>query len=453
MVVLISASLFGLVVILRPKPTILATSIFCLAILIGWWRNQSVILQQPDVNDLVGRTVLVTGQVVSDPDIIGNQQRLHLNITAIDEEPRTIKVALTAWHLPILQYADQLTGKLKFSLPTDSETFQYSSYLAKDSIYLVAEQAGEFTPTPARGWNLLKQLYSAKHWVSQSIHQFLPEPHGALLAGLLLGIRTDLPDDFRAALKNSGTSHIVALSGFNLTIIISFMLFMLRRLPRRLVWIISGIAILGFVVMTGAASSVIRAAIMGWILLLAGLWGRRRSASNAILLAATTMVMIHPLILFYDVGFQLSIAATAGLMYGAPLFSPWPKRWPSFITESLSATIGATIFTLPLIALYFGGVSWVTLGANLLIVPLIPYVMLVGCAGLAIFLVAPQLAWLNILAWPLSALVFAIINWFGHLPSAFIDLPPIPAWVPVIYYLLLALGIIYVKYRQSPQLV
>ncbi|MFA5010178.1 MAG: ComEC/Rec2 family competence protein [Patescibacteria group bacterium] len=451
--VIISASLFGLVAILRPKPIALATSIFCLAILLGWWRGQSVIFHRPLVSDLDSRTAIITGQVVSDPDVIGNQQRLHLNVTSIDEEPRSVKIMLTTWHLPALQYADQFNGKIKFTLPQNTDEFQYSNYLAKDGIYLTATQAGEFTQIPNSRRTILGTLYGVKHWVNKVIHQFLPEPHGALLGGLLLGIKTDLPDDFRIALKNSGTSHIVALSGANLTIIITFMLFMLQRLPRRLVWLISGVAILGFVIMTGAASSVVRAAIMGWILLLAGLWGRHRSACNAILLATATMVLIHPLILFYDIGFQLSIAATIGLMYGASLFSRWPKWLPSFITQPLSATVGATIFTLPLIALYFGGVSWVTLGANLLIVPLVPYVMLVGCVGLAIFLIAPQLIWVNVLVWPLSALMFGIINWFGHLPSAFVELPPIPIWMPILYYLLLSIGVIYAQHRRSPQLV
>ena len=447
--ILIASGLAVFVLLLRPLPTIQVMAVFMIALLLGWWRCQTVIAQKPLVSDLNGHLADIQGQVVGDPAVSGNQQRIHLLVETIDEQPRRVTVLLTAWHLPEFQYADRLAGRIKFALPQDSDEFRYSNYLAKDGIYLIASQAGNLTRTLSVRWTVLGQLYRIKHQVDQAIHRFLPEPHGGLLSGLLLGIKTNLSDTFRTALKNSGTSHIVALSGFNLTIIIAFLLFILRSLPRRLVWLIAGIAILGFVVMTGAASSVVRAAIMGWLLLLAGFWGRRRSATNAIILALVTMVLINPLILSYDVGFQLSVAATVGLLYGAPLFYWRWRYFPKVLSEALAATAGATIFTLPLIALYFGGISWVTLFANLLVVPLVPYVMLIGCTGVALFLLWPALQWLNLLVWPLSALLFSIVNWFGNLPIAFVPLPPLPAVVPVLYYLILISIIYYASTRRA----
>lgn len=445
----IAVILLLLVLFFRPWPAVQIVSIFALTILLGWWRCSTVISNRPIVMDLDGQTLSIIAQVVSDPTVDGNQQTLQLQISSVDEQLRQFKALLTAWHLPAFQYGDQLAGSVKFSLPENSDEFNYSNYLAKDNLYITANQAGNLNRTPPIHQTLLGQLYQIKHWIDNTVHRFLPEPHSGLLTGLLLGIKGDLSESFRTALKNSGTSHIVALSGFNVTIIITFLLLMLRRLPRRLVWIFSGLLILIFVVMTGAASSVVRAAIMGWLLLLTSLWGRRRSATNAVLLAVVTMVMLHPLILFYDVGFQLSVAATIGLLYCSPLFL-WRFRYlPKLISEAFAATVGATLLTLPLIALYFGGVSWVTLGANLLVVPLVPYVMLFGFVGLLLFLVIPGLQWLSLLVWPLSALLFSIINWFGNLPSAFVPLPALPAWIPVLYYLILGIIIIYVGNRRS----
>lgn len=432
----------------RPPPVVQVICIFMIALLLGWWRSETIFSNRPEISDLNNQILAVVGRVVSDPAVTGNQQTLQLEIYSVDEQPRKFKTLLKAWHLPAFQYGDQLIGSMKFSLPKNSDQFNYGNYLAKDNIYITANQAGNLTLAPPIRFTLLRELYRIKHWVNGSIHRFLPEPHSGLLAGLLLGVKSDLSDSFKTALKNSGTSHIVALSGFNVTIIITFLLLLLRRLPRRFVWVASGILILIFVVMTGAASSVIRAAIMGWLLLLASLWGRRRSATNAVLLAVVTMVMLHPLILFYDVGFQLSVAATVGLIYCSPPFF-WHSRYlPKFFAEAFSATIGATLFTLPLIALYFGGVSWVTLGANLLVVPLVPYVMLFGFVGLILFLVVSGLGWLSLLVWPLSALLFSIINWFGNLPSAFIPLSTLPVWVPILYYLVLGIIIIYVNNRR-----
>lgn len=440
----IAGILLLLVLFLRPTPAAQLVAVAGLGLLLGWWRCQTVFLSAPTVADLDSKTVVISGLVVSDPEVADNQQKLHLLVQTVNEEPRQFKLLLTAWHLPALQYADSFSGQVKFSLPRSEDTFSYANYLAKDGIYISAKQSGDFTREAASRPTLLGTLYQAKRWVKESIHRFLPEPHSGLLAGLLLGIKADLSDDFKAALKNSGTSHVVALSGFNLTVIIAFLLFSMRRLPRRWVWLISGVAILGFVVMTGAASSVVRAAIMGWLLLLSSLWGRQRHLANAVLLAVVIMVFIHPLILFYDVGFQLSVAATLGILYGSPLFPAELKYIPAVLQEAFASTTGATLFTLPLIALYFGGVSWVTLGANLLVVPLVPYVMLIGSVGLAAFLIFPALQWLTILVWPLSALLMKIIYWFGTLPSAFIPLPPLPIWIPVSYYVLLVVIVYYV---------
>lgn len=427
--------LVGVVMMLRPQPVVLAVAVFVCASLLGWWRAEVSIAHRPKVSDLTNQTVSVVGKIVSDPVVSGNQQTLHLAVSQVNKSDRSFKVVLTAWHLPQFSYGGMIEGKVKLDAPKDSDEFKYSNYLAKDNIYLSGRQVGELSYQPTNRPTLLGSLYTVKNWLNRMIHQFIPEPHSGLLAGLLLGIKVDLSDSFKTALRNSGTSHIVALSGFNLTVIISFLLILLKRLPRRLVWLLSGLMILGFVIMTGAASSVVRAAIMGWLMLLAGLMGRRRHVTNAILLAATTMVLLHPNILLYDVGFQLSLAATAGLIYLSPLLQPTTKYIPQFMQEAFAATLGATIFTLPLIALYFGGLSWVSLFANLIVVPLVPYVMLVGFVGLIGFVLTPTLHWLNLLVWPLSSLLLSTINWFGNLPSAFVSLPPTPIWMPVVYYL------------------
>lgn len=452
--VILAGALLLVIALLKPGPIVQIIIWSGIFLLFGWWRGNSIILLRPHLQTFNGSSQTVTGQVVSDPEIIGNQQRFQLITSAVDDRPIALKLLVTSWHLPAFHYSDQISGDIKISQPSNNPEFSYANYLAKDNIFFTATQAGDLVLIEPAHFTIMGGLYQIKHWLNQTIHQFLPEPHAGLLAGLLLGMRTDLSDDFKTALKNSGTSHIVALSGFNVTVIITFLLLMLRRLPRRLVWALSGILILAFVVMTGAASSVVRAAIMGWLLLLSSFWGRRRNAINAVLLAMVTMVLIHPQILVYDVGFQLSVAATLGLIYCSPLFSWRIKYIPQELLEAFSSTLGATIFTLPLIALYFGGLSRVALLANLLVVPLVPYVMLVGFAGVMLFTIWPKLSWLVILVWPLSALLLAIINWFGHLPSAFINLSSLPTWIPLGYYLVLAVIIFHFRSRHhAPTLV
>jgi competence protein ComEC len=227
----------------------------------------------------------------------------------------------------------------------------------------------------------------------ENIEGALPEPEASYLGGLLVGVRTQIPKSLKDAFRHTGTSHLIALSGYNVGVIGRY----LGGFSSSLWFPVTGIII--FVLATGAASSLVRAAIMGILALLATRYGHTYNVGVALLFAACIMIIVNPTILFGDVGFQLSVAATWGLMYLSPKIDPYFKKVPNIlgIRESISATLAAEAATLPFILYYFGRFSILSPFTNVLVLAAIPPTMffgfLTGMAGFFSSLLATLLAW------------------------------------------------------------
>ncbi|MEK7576624.1 MAG: ComEC/Rec2 family competence protein [Patescibacteria group bacterium] len=230
-------------------------------------------------------------------------------------------------------------------------------------------------------------------FVSNLLHA-LPEPHASYIAGVLVGVRATIPYDLREAFRRTGTSHILALSGYNVTILARALESIFAS-----TWLAAFVIFL-FVLATGAASSLVRAAIMGMIVLLAKSNKRDYSAPHALAVAVFLMLAADPTILFGDIGFQLSVAATLGLIYfecpiGARLmFVPKTLRF----RDALASTLAAEAATLPIILWYFGFFSLFAPIVNMLVLPTIPAVMLTGFLTGSIGFISNALA--QIFAWP-----------------------------------------------------
>ncbi|KKU19285.1 MAG: hypothetical protein A2119_00400 [Candidatus Colwellbacteria bacterium GWA2_46_10] len=208
----------------------------------------------------------------------------------------------------------------------------------------------------------------------------LPAEHAALASGLLLGERAEFTDEFEEAMRRSGTTHIVALSGYNIAILVLVISGIFSYIwNRRVAFYLSLLIIPGFVVMTGAAPSVVRAGIMGLILLLAENQSRPYSPRNAITLTALGMIFFNPRVGVDDVGFQLSFAALLGIIYLYPfLGKKFKVQSEGFLSWKKNAlqTASAQIAVLPIILFTFGFFSPVALISNVLILEFIPITML-----------------------------------------------------------------------------
>jgi competence protein ComEC len=211
----------------------------------------------------------------------------------------------------------------------------------------------------------------------QRLSESLRQPDAALAAGLLTGDREHVPsqlqDDFRA----SGLSHVVAVSGYNVTLVVTFVLRCTRRVPRKIRLVVAIASVVAFVIVAGASAAVVRAGVMGGIGVMALHAGRLSTSKRALLLAATGMLLYKPSLITFDVGFQLSLSATASLLWLGPRIALIFKRVTDIlgIRTSLVSTLSATIGTLPLSVWYFANVPIYGLIANILVAPLIPLAM------------------------------------------------------------------------------
>jgi ComEC/Rec2-related protein len=237
-----------------------------------------------------------------------------------------------------------------------------------------------------QSWDLRRVLGAWRTVLTRRIQTILPGDAGALLAGILYGER-GLSADASDAFKTAGMTHLIAVSGSNIAIVISlfvpFFLFLGYR--RQTAIVLAGGAITLFVVFVGAQSSVVRAAFMGWLALLARVFGRKASAGRLLIIAATTIVIFDPWALAFDAGFALSFLATAGLLYWSGPFQERLKWMPSIggIREAAATTLAATIATFPYSMWAFGGASLAGLLTNLFAVPIGGLAMMWGAVAVA----------------------------------------------------------------------
>lgn len=246
------------------------------------------------------------------------------------------------------------------------------------------------------------RLFDLKARLRRLVIRLLPEPEASFLLGLLIGERQGLPDRLAAAFRASGTSHILAVSGYNVTKVveIALILFACGRIRRRRAAALALLVVLAFAAMTGGEASVVRAAVMGSLVLLASILGRRYSGAVALAAAAASMLAVDPFLLRHDIGFRLSYAAVCGLHFLGP---PLAKRLTCLpvileIRKNAADTLAATLATLPFVLQAFGRLPLIGPVANLLILPLVPWAMLTGALAVAVGSVHPSLG--LPFAWP-----------------------------------------------------
>ncbi|OGY91686.1 MAG: hypothetical protein A3H70_01465 [Candidatus Komeilibacteria bacterium RIFCSPLOWO2_02_FULL_48_11] len=356
---------------------------------------EAVVTEEPDVRlDGQKLTVSVIANKTRHPDrpaVLGGEWRDPIGNprdpstplrSARDDDKLKGRLLIKTALYPQYQYGDLLKITCAIEAPEQIEDFAYDKYLARYDIYSVCWR-GQIEKIGSNQGNLIKAaLLSIKARFIGAINSSLPEPHASLLAGILVGARRGIPDYLLEAFNRVGVTHIIAISGSNITIIAAALLILMQSIGvsrRRTFWLIS-LGIGAFVIMTGASASVVRAGIMGLFVLLASQLGRATRATNALVFTAFVMLLINPKILVFDAGFQLSFLATMGIVYISPILQNLAKRWPKLfgLKEVLIATLSAIIMTTPLILYQFGRFSVIAPLANLLIVPAVPTVMAVG---------------------------------------------------------------------------
>jgi len=326
--------------------------------------------------------------VYSDPKKTGN------NVEFLVKDQRGLSGIVQAATIIPLGYKDKLNicfdAKDNITSPAMSDFYLKSRYKTS---YIVKNPEIEVLSI---GGGLVRSLYNLADKVESKLSNLFSGNAASLAKGLLLGGSGSFTDDFKEYLKRSGTTHLVAVSGYNVSIITIIIFQLLRQMiSKRFAVISSLIFLLLFCILTGGTASVLRASLMGFLYIFAKVIGRRSAMINSLFVAAFLMVLINPYLL-WDVGFKLSFAATFGLVFlGEPLnrllFGKLPDGFWKNMGAILGETLSATIFTLPILLGTFGRISLVSPVANLLILPLVPLAMLL----IFIALIASYM-WLNL---------------------------------------------------------
>ncbi|MDO8626677.1 MAG: ComEC/Rec2 family competence protein [Candidatus Magasanikbacteria bacterium] len=359
-----------------------------------------------------------------------------------------------------------------------SNNFRYDRYLASRNIQAVCNDVRSVTFLSGISQNYegpVKFIGSKIYWVRSvffsTASQIWAEPENSFINGLLFGGSSGFPESLKKSFQRTGLSHVLAVSGFNITIIASALMsiLILIGLWRRQAFWATLFVLFCFVIMTGATASVVRAAVMGALVLLAQYLGRLSSMGPGLSFTAALMVLISPYILLYDAGFQLSFLATIGLVYLSPVFADVIARTitrvagrrtkQSFgnnteIASSLASlvprndvllqgsnilvqTISAIVMTLPLMLYQFGLISLVAPVVNVLLLWSVPFLMLGGFVSLIGGIIYLPLG--IIFGAPVvlvSRAFLFVVEWFANLKYAAVEIK-IEWWVMLILYGLL----------------
>jgi competence protein ComEC len=257
-----------------------------------------------------------------------------------------------------------------------------------------------------------------------SMQTALPEPLAPFAMGLLIGQRATLPANVKQDLLRVGLTHIIAVSGYNLTIILHASRRLLAKQSKRLSTALSFGLIGVFLLLAGASASIVRAAIVSTLSIIASYYGRSFRPLNLLALAAAITVWANPFYLWSDVSWYLSFLAFFGVMVVSPLIQArWPSRWHQTVIGGVALeSVCAELMSLPFILYVFGQMSFIGLPANVLVVALVPLAMLLATiAGLAGMLSGPVAGWLT---WPARTLLnymLDIAHWMAHLPHVFVQ--------------------------------
>lgn len=448
---LVCALISALIFFWRKRPWRFA--LFCLIfIALGVLRYSITIPDCEQTNELCHyneSSLMVEGVVAGEPN-----KKIDVNEYVIEARAARVNgndVAVRGRFLvklniyPEYFYGDRLSISCRLASPKqlDTGTFRYDRYLARFNVWSVCYDPEAVLTGDSAGNKMFSGIYSFKKILNEKISSLWPEPGASLVAGILYGERSSLPKRLTEDFSRTGVSHIVAVSGYNITIIIVLMLglFIAAGLYRQKAFYAVALFTFLFVVLAGLSASALRAAVMGIAVLVARQVGRGSRMFNVLVLTTALLAALNPYLLFWDVGFQLSILATIGLVYLSPLISKKIEIFPGIVREVLSTTLSAIIMTLPLMLYQFGTLSLVAPLVNVAILWIVPYLMLLSFISIALALFHP------IAALPFSALthfgisyVIMVVEYFGSISWSQVSFR-VPFWLMILAYLAIFYGL------------
>jgi len=378
------------------------------------WQKTAAYLRE----GLIGQEIKIEDGLKEEPRLLGQTQVFSL-------EGIKIKVSRE----PALHYGDQveIIGKVEQALTKKGQRELWLNY----------PQVNLLAPVATKGW--VESIFLFRQKIILFFRRLLPEPAVSLALGVLLGVKSALPDDFYQDLLRTGMLHVVVASGANVILVASFAFPLLNRFFNRRKALLLTLPVIWFYVfLCGAEPPLLRAAIMTTFSFGGTFFGRQKESWRGLVLAAVLLALFTPEVVF-DLGFQLSFASSAGIIFlknRLESFFSWLPTLGSF-KDDLLTTLAAQIFTVPLLLISFGQFSPFSFLANATLLWLISPMMLLGMIliviGFFLPFLAPPFSWLVFL--PAQFFVKGVSFWSQVLPFFSFSLP---WWMLIIYGVILA---------------
>lgn len=414
--------------------------IIIILIAVAYVRFFFFIPEAPKYNEAISRTVELEGIVSDDPDI--RLKNKHLNVKLKTEE---VNILVFVGREIEVNYGDNVKVKGILEEPENFTTnsgkeFNYKRYLANQDIYFMIKNANIEILSSGNGNKIKSLLYKLRSFFMRNINQVIPAPESDLANGLILGARGGFDEDTKQEFIDTGTIHIIALSGYNVSIVADNVMKAFGLIFSQTISIILGVfVILLFIIMTGASATAIRAGIMATIMLLGRMTGRNYLAGRALVIAGLLMIAYDPRVLV-DMSFQLSFIATGGVLFLTPKVINWFRFLPMRFgfREMVASTVAATISVLPILLYLTGILSLVSLPANILILLFIPTAMLLifitGISGFISPLLSIPFGYMSYL---ILSYILSVIHFLGSLSFASVTIQSFPLLLTILIYIFL----------------
>lgn len=289
-------------------------------------------------------------------------------------------VRITSDRLTDVMYGDvvHIQGVTQ-SVLTNSKTYKRLSdaYVRKGVLY---EMRFPEVMILERGeGNFFKEnTIALNHWIKETITLYIREPSAGFINGILIGEKHGLSKERYDAFTRVGLTHIIVLSGYNLAIIFAWTKIALRRTSFIVQNSFGALSVIVLVFVSGAEAPAVRAGVLVLIVAMASLLRRQQDAGYFLSITVIVMLLINPFYFLYDVSFQLSIAATYGLVYIGPVLQKYMTHFPRIVGDVVRDTSSAQLAVLPLQLFYFGTFSWIAIFVNVIVLPCIPVLMILG---------------------------------------------------------------------------
>lgn len=443
----------------KSRQKILLIIFYILFFAIGIFRYELKDSKTLDLNleENIGNKIIITAVITEEPSKKENQTILIVEFRDIVSDkilPISGKAIISTDVYPEFKYGDLIKIKGKLEKPENpiqmknqsgGTSFDYVSYLAKDDISYKIDFAKTEYISSSHGNYIKSFLFSIKNAFIGNLNKVINEPESSLLSGILIGAKNSLDKKTIDNFKFSGLSHVIALSGYNITIVADLIMKCLFFLPRAISFSGGVLGILLFIIMSGASSTAVRAGFMALIVILAQVTRRNYQAGRALIVAGLIMVMVNPKILVFDLSFQLSFLATIAIIYVSPIL----KNKLSVITEKfglreiVSSSISAQILVLPLILYKMGTLSFVALPANILVLAFIPATMFFGfITGILGFIWLPVSLLFAWITWLLLAYIIKVSEFFVSLPFASVNITWFSSGIMITSYIFITVWVI-----------